>query len=138
MSTDTELVQKVPTKVWVLVIDHKHGTVVTAHSSRAALDDELHDYCAEFWEREFGPEERPADSELVERYWERMSERGEEWHVVEECEVDIAPEPSLKTLASALRKFVPDFAEQLAKRWNDAVKEQDARLEEFLQVLRQA
>ncbi|SHG87828.1 hypothetical protein [Bradyrhizobium erythrophlei] len=87
MTTDTELVQKTNTRVWVLVIDHKHGTTVTAHPSRAAADGAVHDHCDEWWDHEFGAETRPADDELVSRYWEKMSERGEEWHVIEECVV---------------------------------------------------
>jgi hypothetical protein len=85
--TDTELVQKTITKVWVLVIDHKHGTNVSTHPSRADLDAALYNYCDEWWDREFGAETRPADDKLVSRYWDKMNESGEEWHVIEECEV---------------------------------------------------
>jgi len=87
MTTDTELVQNSATKAWVLVIDHKHGANVTAHPSRAALDAELFQYCDTSWDTEF-TEPRPAYDELVARYWEKMSEGGEEWHLIEECEID--------------------------------------------------
>ncbi len=75
-----------PPTVWVLVIDTKHGTTVTAHRSRAALDAELYKYCDLSWRIEFA-DSRPADDRLIAEYWDRMSSDGEEWHAIRECEV---------------------------------------------------
>ncbi|MBR0693634.1 hypothetical protein [Bradyrhizobium lablabi] len=74
-------------KVYVLVIDHKHGTEVSAFASRAAADQEVQRYCDEQWPLEFPDVDRPDDAELIAEYWHLMTERGEEWHLIEECEV---------------------------------------------------
>jgi hypothetical protein len=74
-------------KVWVLIIDTKHGTDVSAHASKPAADRALFNYCDQFWSQEFS-EDRPDDDNLVRAYWDRQSERGEDWYKLEECEVD--------------------------------------------------
>ena len=73
-------------KVWVLIIDHKHGTDASVHVSRPAANKALFDYCNEWWPHEFEGS-KPPDDELVSEYWDHMSNRGEEWHCIEECEV---------------------------------------------------
>jgi hypothetical protein len=74
-------------KVWVVTIDHKHGTDSEVHASKASAEAALWGYCDEWWENEFHGVPRPSDDKLVEAYWNRMSERGEEWHTLEECEI---------------------------------------------------
>lgn len=74
-------------KVWVLVIDHKHGTDVSGHASRSAADKANLEYCDEWWGREFPDSEKPPEDALAKEYWRRMSDGGEEWHMLEEREV---------------------------------------------------
>lgn len=50
--------------------------------------------------------------------------------------LDRAPQRALETLAGAMKKFAPDLADELAKRWAIAMKDQDERLEVFLAFLR--
>lgn len=60
------------------------------------------------------------------------------------CFVEGRPSPAsatdakadLGTLTSALRKFAPDLAEELIKRWNVARVEHEADMEELISVLR--
>jgi hypothetical protein len=85
--------ENTPLKVWVLIVDHKHGTNVTAHPTREAAESANRDYCDEWWDREFGAETRPSGDQIAAEYWRRMSERGEEWHLIEECELKGVPQP---------------------------------------------
>lgn len=52
--------------------------------------------------------------------------------------LELADRPArmLRTLAEAMKKFAPDLADELAKRWAAAMEDQDERLEAFLSVLR--
>jgi hypothetical protein len=43
----------------------------------------------------------------------------------------------LQTLGTAMRKFAPDLAAQLAERWNSAVAADNKRLDDFLAFLRE-
>jgi hypothetical protein len=73
-------------KVWVFIVDHSGGTEFSVHTSKAAADAANFAYCSQWWDKEFdGP--RPPDDELVAAYWERQSERGDEWHVLDECDL---------------------------------------------------
>lgn len=75
-------------KVWVFVVDHRHGTNVSVHPSKEAADAANQSYCDEWFENEFGSETKPPlGHELASRYWDLQSDRGEEWHMIEECEV---------------------------------------------------
>lgn len=89
--TNTETVQEnlvtTGATVWVLVIDNEGGTNVETFSTKEAADKRLFDYCDEWWDQEFGADVRPPDDDLVEAYWARMSDGGNEWHVLEECKV---------------------------------------------------
>ncbi|WP_439398545.1 hypothetical protein ACRQ5Q_14660 [Bradyrhizobium sp. PMVTL-01] len=75
-------------KVWVLIIDHRHGTDVTVHASKLEADAIMYAYCDKWWEREYPDEPRPDDSKLVARYWERQSDQGEESYLLEEREIN--------------------------------------------------
>ncbi|WP_166297183.1 hypothetical protein [Bradyrhizobium sp. 2S1] len=79
--TNTETVQEhlvsAGDTVWVLVIDSQHGTDVETFKTREAADKHLYDYCDEWWDREFGAASRPSDDNLVEAYWNRMSDEGD-------------------------------------------------------------
>ena len=48
---------------------------------------------------------------------------------------DRALHEAVTTLAEALKKFAPDLAKQLVERWERALAERDAALEELLSVL---
>ena len=75
-------------KVWVLVIDHREGTNVNLFATKEAAEKALFDWCDDWFPHEFPGETRPPDDKLVEEYWSLMSEWGEEWHRLEECEVE--------------------------------------------------
>ncbi len=69
-------------KVYVLVIDNRHGTTIDAFDSQEKLDACLADYCADSWTWDDPcPEDREA---MIEAYWERQSNYGEEWHKTEQ------------------------------------------------------
>lgn len=78
-------------KVYVGVIDHKHGTDIYAAKTQDGLYSQLAAFCREWWKND-GPEGEapPSDRELVSAYFEYQSERGEEWHRTEEIELDAA------------------------------------------------
>lgn len=73
-------------KVWVLVIDHKHGLTVTAHANEQQAQKALWDWCNEWWEHELGSLPRPANQadDLVDEYFELVEY---ETAHIEECEV---------------------------------------------------
>lgn len=48
-----------------------------------------------------------------------------------------ARQETLDLLASGVSKFAPDLADELAKRWKEAVDKSDTALEEFLSVMRE-
>ncbi|WP_024516985.1 hypothetical protein [Bradyrhizobium sp. Tv2a-2] len=73
-------------KVWVLIIDHRHGTDFSVHTSQASAEAANFAYCDQNWSQEFS-EDRPADDDLARVYWERQSQRGDEWHVLDEAEL---------------------------------------------------
>src|SRR5690242_20173653 len=64
-------------KVWVLVVDQKHGTEITVHRTQEGAGKAIFAYCDQFWAQQFA-EDRPPDDELVRVYWDRQSERGDE------------------------------------------------------------
>lgn len=89
--SDTNLVQEKSTpKVWVFIVDRKGGTDVSVHATELDADAANWRYCDQFWHDEFGKDTpKPATAEeVVDEYWQRMSERGEEWHMLEECEIE--------------------------------------------------
>lgn len=47
-----------------------------------------------------------------------------------------ARQETLNALAAGVSKFAPDLADELAKRWKEAVDKSDKALEEFLVVMR--
>ena len=66
-------------KVWIAVIEHRHGQNVYAAKTKKALVGQLYEYVVEWWAREIPDEELPADlskQAAVDRYFERV---GHEW-----------------------------------------------------------
>lgn len=63
-------------KVFVLTIDHKHGSDTTLHLTRADADAALAAYCDYWWDQELDGVERPhSDADAVIVYFEKMSDR---------------------------------------------------------------
>lgn len=78
------------TKVWILVIDHKHGTTSRVFATAELAEKALLEWCKEWWLPEFGGAPMPDDDILVEDYFERMANRwGDgESYVLEECTLE--------------------------------------------------
>ena len=77
-----------PIKVWTGAIDCKYGgTQLYAAPNEAALYAQMAVFCTEYWQ-ETGDDKAPdpnlSPREIVEHYFQVQSERGDEWHVVEE------------------------------------------------------
>lgn len=51
---------------------------------------------------------------------------------------DAAAAKSITTLATAVHKFAPDLAFEIARRWKARSEREDAALDEFLAVMRNA
>ncbi len=77
-------------KVWVLVIDHKHGVNARVFATKELCDQAVFDWCKEWWPTEFSGKPLPADDQLVEEYFEGMVNRwgDAESHLIEECVVE--------------------------------------------------
>jgi hypothetical protein len=57
--------------VWILTIEHKHGTDVYAHKTEAGAKGALLDYVQEWWSIEVGDEPIPENPDAaIERYFE--------------------------------------------------------------------
>ena len=66
-------------KVWVAVVEHRHGQNVYAAKTKKALVGQLYEYVAEWWASQIPDEEMPTDlprKEVVDRYFECV---GHEW-----------------------------------------------------------
>jgi hypothetical protein len=72
-------------KVYVLVIDNRHGTTIDAFNSQAKLDAANAEYCETNWCWDNPPPEDAAA--MVQAYWEYQSAQGDEWHKIEEIEL---------------------------------------------------
>jgi hypothetical protein len=71
-------------KVWVLTINHKHGTDIWVRRAQESAWQILVDYVTEWWPGEKGDEEMPEEpGDRVGLYFEDVDEAYE----LEECEV---------------------------------------------------
>ena len=75
-------------KIWTGAIDCKYGgTQLYAATTEAALYAQMAVFCTEYWQ-ETGDDKAPdpnlSPREIVEHYFQVQSERGDEWHAVEE------------------------------------------------------
>ena len=62
-------------KIWIAVVEHRHGQNVYAARTKKKLVDQLYDYVKQWWESEIPDEELPADlpkQQAVERYFEQV------------------------------------------------------------------
>ena len=63
-------------KVWIAVVEHRHGQNVYAARTKKALVRQLYEYVEEWWASEIPDEELPADQpkqDVVDRYFEHVS-----------------------------------------------------------------
>ena len=63
-------------KIWIAVVEHRHGLNVYAARTKRKLVDQLYAYVKQWWESEIPDEELPAKAsrrEIVDRYFERVS-----------------------------------------------------------------
>ena len=66
-------------KVWIAVVEHRHGQNMYAARTKRKLLDQLYAYVKQWWESEIPNEELPAKvsrTDAVNRYFERV---GHEW-----------------------------------------------------------
>ncbi len=66
-------------KIWIAVIEHRHGQNVYAARTKKKLVDELYDYVKQWWESEIPDEELPTKvpkRKVVDLYFEHV---GHEW-----------------------------------------------------------
>lgn len=73
----------IPQTVWVLLINHRHGTNVAVYENQEGALEGLREYCAEEWDDEHRGEEHPSDGELIEAYFQDIDES----YSIEECDV---------------------------------------------------
>ena len=62
-------------KIWIAVVEHRHGQNVYGARTKKKLMDQLYDYGKQWWESEIPDEELPAKAskrEIVDRYFERV------------------------------------------------------------------
>jgi len=63
-------------KIWMAVVEHRHGQNVYAAKTKRKLVDQLYDYVKQWWESEIPDEELPAKAskrEVVDSYFEHVS-----------------------------------------------------------------
>lgn len=66
-------------KVWIAVVEHRHGQNVYAARTKRKLLDQLYAYVKQWWESEIPNEELPPNASLqdaIDRYFELV---GHEW-----------------------------------------------------------
>ena len=66
-------------KIWIAVVEHRHGQNVYAARTKGKLLDELYDYVKQWWDSEIPDEELPkrlSKRAAVDFYFERV---GHEW-----------------------------------------------------------
>ena len=66
-------------KIWIAVIEHRHGQNVYAARTKRKLLDQLYDYVKQWWDSEIPDEELPpklSKKAVVDRYFEHV---GHEW-----------------------------------------------------------
>ncbi len=56
-------------EVYLLVIDHKRGTDISAHRTAEGAANALRAYCADWWDKESGGKPRPSDNDLIDSYF---------------------------------------------------------------------
>ena len=71
--------------MWVLMVEHRHGTDVSIHRTEQGAKDALTVYVDYWWGREFPGAAAPADdNERVTEYFERIHD---EFHTINEAPV---------------------------------------------------
>lgn len=72
-------------KVWVLVIEHRHGFNHYVNKTNEGMLNALAEYCKEWWEELQYSEEIPSDrGELIDTYFDNVYE---EWYTYEEVTI---------------------------------------------------
>ncbi|GJL59697.1 MAG: hypothetical protein NPIRA03_25540 [Nitrospirales bacterium] len=88
------LSRKTPSSVWVLVIENKYGTQITAHSTAQNANNALYAYCAEWWDEfiteKYGVITELDRAEVIEAYFDYYASFHiyPEWYLLEECKLD--------------------------------------------------
>ena len=66
-------------KIWLAVVEHRHGQNVYADRTKRGLLDQLYEYVQEWWESEIPNEDMPTDlprKEVIDQYFSKV---GHEW-----------------------------------------------------------
>ena len=99
-----------PAFVYVLTVEHRHGTNVSAHASREHAEAALWEYVTDWWVEAFPnePLPEPADGNFwphIDRYFEVHG--ADEWHNIQQCQIEGLPEPG-PVASSALMAYASE------------------------------
>lgn len=76
-------------KVWIAVVEHRHGQNVYAAKTKRKLVDQLYEYVKQWWDSEIPQESLPpklSKQQVVNLYFERV---GHEWlETLTQTEID--------------------------------------------------
>lgn len=80
-------------KVWILVVNHRHGLTVSAHRSFDGASACLYEYVSDWWDKEMANafagllKPLPEDAEeAIATYFEHMADS--EWYEIHDAEVE--------------------------------------------------
>lgn len=79
--------------VWVLIVDHRHGTNISVHATHEHAVRSLGDYCAAEWDdgltEQYGELESLAQVDLIEAYFDAWGQGFDpEWYLLEERPIE--------------------------------------------------
>jgi hypothetical protein len=74
--------------VYAAIYEHDYGTDVCVFRTEAQARAWRNEVASAWWEDEFPDEERPADTEIGARYFDRMHDGGNEYFNIEACTVE--------------------------------------------------
>ena len=74
--------------VWVLAIDHKHGTDISVHTTEKGARKALYQYCAEWWgedlDKKYGPLKDLERDDVIQAYFDFFQMwSNPEWYILE-------------------------------------------------------
>lgn len=79
--------------VWVLIVDHRHGTNISVHATYEHAMRALGDYCAAEWDEglteQYGQQASLSQEDLIESYFDAWGQGFDpEWYLLEERPIE--------------------------------------------------
>ena len=74
--------------VHTAIYEHDYGTDIRVFRTEAQAEAWRNEIAKEWWDNEFPDEERPADTDIGMRYFDRMRDGGNEYFTIEACAVE--------------------------------------------------